>query len=148
MGASKGNYLAMLLVVFVLYLSLIYLIFRQSGAFFKIELVIWLILGLLAIIFLSALSSKSRWAWSGLFILFVLHFINIFAIYSRTLQLKELAIPIIVSIIGLYLSAIKIEHDEEDFSCEAPEAEPTEEVLTNVPEEEENSKKKKARKKK
>ncbi|MBW2993780.1 hypothetical protein KY317_04360 [Candidatus Woesearchaeota archaeon] len=148
MGASKGSYLTVLLIVFVLFLSLISIIFRQGGMFLRVEIVVCAILGLLAIIFLSALSAGRKWAWSGLFIFFVFHFINLFAIYSRTLGFKQIAIPMLVSLIGLYMSAVKIEHgDEDDFDYNEPvfeEDAENEEILTNVPEE---NTKKKAKKK-
>ena len=149
MGASKGSYLTVLLIVFVLFLSLISIMFRQGGLFLRVELVICAILGLLAIIFLCALSAGRKWAWSGLFIFFVFHFVNLFAIYSRTFGFKQIVIPMLVSLIGLYMSAVKIEHeDEEDFNYNEPAFEENvenQEILTNVPEE--NTKKKTTRKK-
>jgi len=144
MGVSKGNYLAMLLVVFVLFLSLLSIITKFSGLFFKIELIAWLFLGLLAIIFLNGLSSRSKWAWSAFFIFFILHFINLAAIYSRLFYLRILIIPIIVCLIGLFMSAVKIEHEEDDFDYSYDE--PDEEVFSNVPEE--NTKKSSKKKKK
>ncbi len=147
MGFSKGNYLAMLLIVFVLFLSWLSIIFKSGGFFFKIELIAWLFLGLLAIIFLNGLSSRSSWAWPAFFIFFILNFINLAAIYSRMFYLRILIIPAIVCLIGLFMSAVNIEHEEGDFDYSYEE--PDEEVFTNVPEEDtkKSSKKKTSRKK-
>ena len=127
MGAKLNILTA--IFAFGMILSLIPVVFRLTSAFMLVEFFIisvFLIFG--TIIVMEILSGKNLWA--GLFVFFALNIVNIFIIYSRTFNLTSLSIPTVLALFGLYVSAFKInnqddeEPDIEQYYEEAEEKKP------------------------
>lgn len=136
---ERGLFLTFVVLVFVLFLSLINAVFNLQGTLLRAE--VWLVILFLIYAFiLFAAFGRGRGVWCAAFVFFVLNIVNIVALYARTLYLSDLILPIVVSLIGLYMSAFKIEKDE---CCAEPECECKEEA-----EEVTEEKVKKGRKKK
>jgi hypothetical protein len=57
---------------------------------------------------LISLHLKKRFACNYLFIFFTLNAVNILYLYFSGLAFKEIALPIVMSLIGLYLSVYKL----------------------------------------
>jgi hypothetical protein len=129
------------IIAFILFISMIPAVFSLSTGFMITEFIIYIILLVIGAGAIIKLLS-GRHAWTCMFGFFFLNIINIFAIFTRTFELAILAIPLIVTLIGLYISAFKIKKCGEDV-----EIEPYYEAEHEVEVEEEKPKKKTAKKK-
>ena len=143
MGAKLNVITA--IIAFILLISLIPVIFNlNSCGFIFTEIIVFIILLIIGTVASMRLVSGKH-AWGGMFAFFFLNAINLFILYSRTLYLKELIIPFIAVIIGLYTAALNIkkpEYDEDDA-----EIEPYYEAEHEAEVEEEKPKKKAAKRK-
>ena len=132
-----------ILITFVLFLSLIPLIFNLSSKFMVTELVIFIILLVFGSILIFKLLSGSN-CWHSLFVFFILHIINIFAIYARILDFSSISIPILFALIGIYIAAFNLKtNDDFEFDEEIEQYYEAEQAV-----EIEKPKKKTAKKKK
>jgi uncharacterized membrane protein len=75
--------------------------------FFKTELVVFIILLIIGAVSLFRLLAGKN-SWTALFVFFSLNALNLFAIYARTLNLTKVSLPVFLTIIGLYMSAFRI----------------------------------------
>ena len=129
---SKLNILVSI-IVFALFLSMIQVIFHLR--FFRTEFVIFIILLIIGAVALFRLLAGKN-SWTALFVFFVLNAVNLFAIYTRTLNLTKVSLPVFLTIIGLYISAFRIK------SSDDAEVEPYYEEKHTVEPEEDKPKKK------
>ncbi|MBD3355393.1 hypothetical protein GF361_05415 [Candidatus Woesearchaeota archaeon] len=114
MGENKSSAIITLLVMFVLFLSLISIVFDITRElFFKIELVL-LGLFLLAGISLTYNILKGENKWGGLIKFYSINWINLLVIYFLRFGIKEIILPILVTGLGFLVALIKKE-DNENF---------------------------------
>ena len=124
-------------IAFILFFSMIPVVLSLEHGFMVAEFIIFIILLIIgAAAILKLLSGK----YTCMFGFFMLNAINVFAIFTRTFEFCILIIPVIATIIGLYISAFKIKKN----SYEDAEIEPYYETEHEV--EVEEPKKKKTRK--
>ena len=126
-------------IAFILFFSMIPVVLSLEHGFMVAEFIIFIILLIIgAAAILKLLSGK--YAGGCMFVFFMLNAINVFAIFTRTFEFCILIIPVVATIIGLYISAFKIKKN----SYEDAEIEPYYETEHEV--EVEEPKKKKTRK--
>ena len=144
MGENKGSFLINLIVMFILFLSMISIIFTlPGGRFFKFELTLLIIFLLFAIRLMSKVSRGIKSAWSGLLIFYTLNIINQLVIYFRTYVFMDIVLPLMVTGLGFLVALIKVKPADDFDLEEMPEAPKPEEVKV----EKKAAKKKPAKKK-
>lgn len=119
-GKSKGGLIFLVLLTYIFFLLMTPVIFNLHGKLFKAEIYFTAILLILSIIFIFGFSRP----WKAMFFFYILCFINLCGIYTRTWELAPLAVPIIFLMVGLYASAIALKDgDEDDFEYNEKETE-------------------------
>ncbi|MBR9691922.1 hypothetical protein GOV06_03985 [Candidatus Woesearchaeota archaeon] len=121
MGRNKSSFIITLLVMFILFLSLISIVFSLGpGAFFRFELILLIILLLISInLTKGVLDGKDK--WKALIKFYMVNWVNIIVLYFSTLGFKEILLPLAVTGIGFIIALIKV--DTQDFRDEEPAAE-------------------------
>jgi len=110
-GKSKGGLIFLVLLTYIFFLLMIPVTFGLKSSLLRAEIYVTAILLILSVIFLFGFERP----WKAMFCFYILCFINLFVIYTRTWLLKPLAIPVILLLIGLYAAAINLKEDEDDF---------------------------------
>ena len=101
-----------LLVMFVLFLSLISIVFNLNpGMFFKFELIV-LILLLLKGISLTSHMLAGDDGWNSIVKFYTVNIINLLLIYFVATGFKEIMLPLVVTIIGFFVALTRIKSAE------------------------------------
>ena len=115
---SKGMFLTLLIIVFILFLNLISIIFNLSSTLFKFEfilLVIFLVWGLISVF------SREGY-WKSLLLFFGLNLINLIGLYWKVLSVSKILLPLTMCVLGFLIAMIKTGSEEdEDFYEESIE---------------------------
>ncbi|MBW2977236.1 hypothetical protein KY331_00160 [Candidatus Woesearchaeota archaeon] len=111
MKGNRGLFLIFLGILFVLLLSIDSILFRLSSNLFKIELIFFLFFLLFGAYLLVNLYLEKEFVYRYLFLFFIINLINIFYIYFYRFYFKEIALPAVMCLIGLYISAGKLKKD-------------------------------------
>ena len=110
----ENGFIFTLIVNFILFLSLIPVVFNLSGKIGLIEAIAAVVLIIIAIILTVKVAKLRPRVWKGLFIFYGINLLNLLFIYARTLVLKPLILPLMVSYLGLIVAVIKIKPAEDD----------------------------------
>lgn len=115
---SKGLFLITLLIMFILFLSMISLVFKLSGDFFVFELVLTVVFLIAAIILVCGVCAGKSWSWPGLLIFFGINLINQLVMYFRTFIFTDFVLPLMVTGLGFLIALVKAKPAEEEFTEE------------------------------
>ena len=125
MGQNKGSFITTLLVMFVLFLSLISIVFNlKAGRFAQFEIVLLILLLLKGIsLTLGIAAGKNR--WKGLIKFYMFNWVNLLLIYFMTYGIKQMALPFIITGMGFLIAITKAGCDVcvEEAPVENPKAE-------------------------
>jgi len=115
MGRNRGAFVLTLLVMFVLFLSLISIVFSLDGGFFIFELILLLVFMLWGLVALAGLIFEFN-VWKGLIVFYMLNFVNILVVYFFRFSLKEITLPFVMAGVGFLLALLRAgEEDIEDI---------------------------------
>lgn len=127
--ARENGFIITLIVNFILFLSLIPIVFNLTGNLALFELILIIILLIISIILMSAVARLKTGAWKSFFIFYAINLINELFIYFKTFRLSPLILPFMVTFLGFLIDIIKIKSSqEEDFEIE-PYKEPEEKPI-------------------
>jgi len=116
MGGDK--YIQILLLLLIHSVVLILLLFRTTGIVFRLELLLFLFLLFISLIFMFGLFFEEGWAWILIMLFFAVNLINL--VFLKTIIADNLVffgIVLIIDIIGFF-KAIGSIGDEEDYDIE------------------------------
>ena len=100
------------LLMFVLFLSIISIIFGLTGRFLLFETVLNIILLIAALKLLISLNSGKRNVWPRLLLFFSLNLINLLVLY-KVIGLSELVLPAAMTMLGFVISLSKLRECDE-----------------------------------
>ena len=113
MSGGKGLFLTNLIILFILFLSIISIVFKLTGDFFSFELFLLILFLIISIVLMYGLGSGKRWAWPWMLVFYELNMINLLILYFRTFVFKEIMLPLVVAGIGFIIALVKSEPEEE-----------------------------------
>jgi len=122
-GGNKGLFLTNLVILFILFLSMISIVFEFKGSCFKFQTILIIVFLIAAVILMCGVATCKSWAWKGLLIFYGINAINLLVIYFKTYQFLDMILPMIVIGFGYMIALIKIE-PEDDFEFEDYTEEP------------------------
>ena len=124
-GRSRGMFVIMLLIMFVLFLSLIHIVFDLTGGCFIFEFLLLLLFLSAGIIFTAGIYSSGKWVWPGLLVFFGANLINLIFLFWKNTGFSDIILPLTAGVIGFLTAMIKkgSNEDEEEYTGGAAEAE-------------------------
>ncbi len=127
---NRGMFFVMIVIMFILFLSLISIIFDLIGKFFVFEFLLLLLFLLVGVIFTVGIYTGGNWVWSGLLVFFGANLINLSFLYWGKAGFSSIILPLIVGVLGFLIAMVKKGSDEEeelDVETEVEVEEPVEE---------------------
>ncbi|MBW2981283.1 hypothetical protein KY343_00240 [Candidatus Woesearchaeota archaeon] len=121
MGERDRNmFFIMIVIMFILFLSLISIIFDLTGGFFVFELLLFLLFLLAGVILTIGVLGSKDWTWPGLLVFFGANLINLSILFWIDASFSKVILPVIVGIAGFLiamfnLSSEKIMENTEDM---------------------------------
>jgi len=118
---NRGLFLAMVIVMFILFLSLINIVFDLTGVFFIFEFLLLLILLLAGVIFTARIIHNSdNWMWSGLMVFFGINLVNISCLFWINANFSDVILPLTVGAAGFVIALVKkgSEKEQDDVTEE------------------------------
>ncbi|MFH1053520.1 MAG: hypothetical protein V1740_03840 [Candidatus Woesearchaeota archaeon] len=118
------KYIQVLLILLIHLVALILIMFKTTGLLFRLELLLFLFLLFISLIFLFGLFFEEGWAWVLVMLFFAVNLVNI--IFLKTIISDNLilfGILIVVDFIGFFKAIANIGEEEEDMEIEPYESE-------------------------
>jgi len=116
MRGNRGLFLIFLGIIFILLLSIDFILFRLSGNLFRVELIFFLFFLLFGGYLLINLYLGKEFVHRYLFLFFIINILNMLCIYFYRFYFREIILPVVMSLIGLYISMSKFrKEDVEDI---------------------------------
>ncbi len=112
-------FITVLLLMFVLFLSMISIIFDFTGSFLIFEIMLTILFLVIALILIHSLNANKRWVWPAMLVFFSANLINQIALY-RLVGLSRIILPFAVTALGFVIALSKSRPDEEEFVEEEP----------------------------
>ena len=103
-GGNKNLFLTTLLLMFVLFLSMISVVFGLKGNLFVFEILALIALLVFAAILIKDMLKCKKWAWPGMLIFFSLNLINELLLLIKTNSIREIVLPLIITALGFIIS--------------------------------------------
>lgn len=117
---NKGSFIFEIMIMFILFLSMIRIVFNLGGRLFYLELLLLLFFILITVIILIGIGLGKRLAWPLLILFFTINWINQLFIYALTTRsVKDFSLPFMVVLLGFLVALIKTltwqNDDDSDF---------------------------------
>lgn len=104
----------MVVIIFILFLSLISIVFDLAGAFFVFEFLLLLLFLVTGIIFTSGILNNERWAWPGLLVFFGANLINLSFLYLGKASFSSTILPLVIGVAGFLTAMFKIGSEKKE----------------------------------
>jgi hypothetical protein len=111
----RGRFVAMTVIMFVLFLSLISIVFGLTGRLFVFELLLLLLFLLLGIAFTAGTYYGGDWIWKALLVFFGANLINLSFLYFVKISFGNVILPITVGVVGFLVALVKKGSEKEDL---------------------------------
>lgn len=107
MGENSGSFLMNVVIMFILFLSLIHLLFDSSGMFFRVQFFVLMFLLLIAVVLVAFVHTKKKWVWALMMSFYLLIIFDIALFYIYLKNISEILLPVMAAGIGLIIAVIK-----------------------------------------
>lgn len=115
MGERNINmFFAMIIIMFILFLSLISIIFDLTGLFFIFELLLLLLSISFGVLLTFRIYKRDEGVWSGLLVFFGANLINLSFLFWKAAGFSAIILPLTVGIAGFVITLIEKEPKKED----------------------------------
>lgn len=112
---NSGMFLAMIIIMFILFLSLIHIVFDLTGAFFIFEfllLLLFLLVG--AVLTARMIYNNDNWIEYGFLVFFGANLINLSFLFWINASFSDIILPLIAGISGFVVAFIKKGSEKEE----------------------------------
>ncbi|MFH1316453.1 MAG: hypothetical protein ABII01_02975 [Candidatus Woesearchaeota archaeon] len=118
------KYIQVLLILLIHLVALILIMFKTTGLLFRLEILLFLFLLFISLIFLFGLFFEEGWAWVLVMLFFAVNLVNIIFLKSVISDnLILFGILVIVDFIGFFKAIANIGEEDEDMEIEPYESE-------------------------
>lgn len=108
----RGRFVAIIIIMFILFLSLISIVFDLSGGLFIFELLLLLLFLLSGISFTAAVYYSRDWIWRALLVFFGINLINLSFLYFIGVSFGGVILPLTIGVAGFIASLVKKDSEE------------------------------------
>ena len=107
MENNNGSFLMNVVIMFILFLSLIHLLFNSSGMFFRIQFFAVLLLLMIAVVLIVFVHKAKRGVWAAMLFFYGAIILDIIFFYIYFKNISEIILSLMAAGIGLLIAVIK-----------------------------------------